>query len=132
MNKCFALARYTASMFHALHVAEWGAIYLGEHIGVTDPKRGWGPTEKKLRELIKAGHSALPASITCGFAFLEQMHREIDSMVLAWRNKVDHAANNLYIVPNTDFTPHIADHIIGAVRIFMQRLAEGIPGPHSL
>jgi hypothetical protein len=26
MNKCFALCRYTASMFHALHVAEWGAI----------------------------------------------------------------------------------------------------------
>jgi plasmid stabilization system protein ParE len=48
-------------------------------------------------------------------------------MVLAWRHKVDHAANHLYIVPNTDFTPDIAEHIIGAVRIFMRRLLEGIP-----
>jgi hypothetical protein len=127
MNKCFAFARYTASMFHALHVAEWGAIYLGDHIGVTDPKKGWGPTEKRLREIIKAGHSAMPASMACSFQFLEQMHREIDSMVLAWRHKVDHAANHLHIVPNTEFTPEIAEHIIGAVKIFMQRLAEGIP-----
>jgi hypothetical protein len=114
-------------MFHALHVAEWGAIYLGDRIGVTDLRKGWGPTEKKLRELIKGGHSNLPANLTVGFDFLEQMNREIDSMVLAWRNKVDHAANHLAIVPNTDFTPDIAEHIIGAVRIFMQRLLEGIP-----
>jgi hypothetical protein len=127
MNKCFALSRYTASMFHALHVAEWGAICLGDFIGVTDPRKGWGATEKKLRELIKSGHADLPASLNGKFEFLEQMNREIDSMVLAWRHKVDHAANHLAIVPNTDFTPDIAEHIIGAVRIFMQRICEGIP-----
>ena len=127
MNKCFALGRYTASMFHALHVAEWGAIELGGFIGVTDPKKGWGPTEKKLREIVKAGHSNLPASLTGKLEFLEQMSREIDSMVLAWRHKVDHAANHLAIVPNTDFTADIAEHIGIAVRIFMLRLAEGMP-----
>jgi len=127
MNKCFALGRYTASMFHALHVAEHGAIALGGYIGVSDPKQGWGPTERKLRELVKAGHSDLPQSLAGKFEFLEQMNREIDSMVLAWRHKVDHAANHLAIVPNTDFTPDVANHIIGAVRIFMLRLGEGIP-----
>jgi hypothetical protein len=55
------------------------------------------------------------------------MNREIASLVLAWRHKVDHAANHLAIVPNTDFTPDIADHIIGAVRIFMLRILEGLP-----
>lgn len=127
MNKCFALGRYTASMFHALHVAEWGAINLGIYIGVADPKKGWGATERSLRELLKLGHANLPANLSSKFEFLEQMNREIDSMVLAWRHKVDHAANRLAIVPNTDFTPDIAEHIIGAVRIFMQRLCEGIP-----
>jgi hypothetical protein len=127
MKKCFALERYTASMFHALHVAEWGAIELGNYIGVTDPKKGWRPTEKKLRELIRAGHSALPVQLAGKFEFLEQVSREIDSMVLAWRHKVDHAANHLAIVPNTEFTPDIARHIIGAVRIFMLRLVEGMP-----
>jgi len=127
MSKCFALGRFTASMFHALHIAEWGAIELGEFIGVSDPKKGWGPTERKMRELIKGSHSLLPASLSGRFEFLEQMHREIDSMVLAWRHKVDHAANHLAILPNTDFTPDVAEHIIGAVRIFMIRLMEGMP-----
>lgn len=127
MNKCFALGRYTASMFHALHVAEWGAASLGDYIGAIDPKRGWVATEKKLRELVKAGHRNLPASLTGKFEFLEQMSREINSMVLAWRHKVDHATNHLAIVPNTEFTPDIAEHIIGAVRIFMLRLIEGMP-----
>jgi len=127
MNKCVALSRYTASMFHALHVAEWGAIKLGDYIGVTDPKKSWNATSKKLAELMKAGHSNLPSNLAGKFEFLEQMNREIESMVLAWRNKVDHAANHLAIVPNTDFTPDVAEHIIGAVRIFMLRLMEGIP-----
>ena len=127
MNKCFALGRYTASMFHALHVAEWGAIALGKYIGTTDPKEGWGSTERKLREIVKGGHSNLPPNLAVSFEFMEQMSREIDSMVLAWRHKVDHAANHLHIVPNTEFTPDIAEHIIGAVRIFMQRILEGIP-----
>jgi hypothetical protein len=127
MNKCFALGRYTASMFHALHVAEWGAVYLGDRIGVTDPKKSWGATERKLRELVKSGHGAFPSTLGCTFEFVEQMHREIESMMLAWRHKVDHAVNHLYIVPNTDFTPDVAEHVISAVRIFMLRLLEGLP-----
>ena len=95
-------------------------------IGVVDPKKGWGPTQKKLAELLKQGHSKLPSSLSGKFEFLEQMSREVDSMVLAWRHKVDHAANRLAILPNTDFTPDIAEHIIGSVRIFMLRLQEGM------
>jgi hypothetical protein len=113
-------------MFQALHVAELGAIELGKHIQVTDPKVGWGATERKLRELVKAGRT-LPAVDHLDFDFLEQMHREVESMMLAWRHKVDHAANHLAIVPNTDFTPDVAEHIKGAVRIFMLRLKEGLP-----
>ncbi len=104
MNKCFALSRYTASMFHALHVAEWGAIHLGDFIGISDPLKGWRPTEKKLKDIVDAGHSKLPPTLT-----------------------VDHAANNLVVVFNAEFTPDIAEHIISAVRIYMQRLVEGIP-----
>jgi hypothetical protein len=127
MQKCFALARYSASMFHALHVAEWGAIHLGKFIGVTDQRPGWGPTERKLRELIRVGHSAATGSLKGKFDLLEQMHREIDSMVLAWRHKVDHAANHLAILPNAEFTPEVAKHIIESVKVFMQRLIDGIP-----
>jgi hypothetical protein len=124
MNKCYALGRYPASMFHALHVAEWGAIKLGEYVGVTDPKKGWGSTKKRLAELVKGGHPNLPVGLADKWDFIEQMNREIDSLTLAWRHKVDHAANQLAIVPNAEFTPDIAEHISGAIRVFMLRLVE--------
>jgi hypothetical protein len=127
MNKCFSLSRYTAAMFHAMQIAELGAIALGNCIGVTDPKKGWGPTQRRLEQLIKAGRNALPANLGTSFDFLEQMNREIDSMTLSWRHKIDHAANRLAILPNTDFTPDIAEHITSAVRVFMLRLGEGMP-----
>jgi hypothetical protein len=127
MNKCFALSRYTAAMFHALHIAEWGAINLGDVIGVSDLKKGWGPTERRMREIVKGGRSTFPAGMPIGFEFLEQMSREINTMVLAWRHKVDHAANHLAIIPNTDFTPDIAEHIMISVRVFMLRLMDGLP-----
>lgn len=124
MNKCFAFARYPASMFHAMHVAEWGAIKLGDYIGVADPKKGWGATKKRLAELVKGGHHNPPAELASKWDFIEQMNREIDSLTLAWRHKVDHAANHLAVVPNAEFTPDIAKHIIGAIRVFMLRLVE--------
>jgi len=123
MNKCFGLSRYPAAMFHALHVAEWGAISLGEKIGVTDPKRGWGPTERRLRELVSLGHGKLP-TLGVSFEFIEQMHQEVRNIALAWRHKVDHADNYLKLVPNAEFTPDIAEHIIDSVKMFMRRLME--------
>lgn len=126
MNICFALSRYSASMFHALHVAEWGAIVLGDKIGVTDPKKGWKPTVRRLEALVAGGHGKLPSTFHISFAFIEQMHREIHTMELAWRNKVDHAANYLAILPSADFTPDIAEHILKSVQVFMKRLATEI------
>jgi hypothetical protein len=125
MNKCFALSRYTASMFHALHIAEWGAIALGDRIGVTNPRKGWGPTSAKLSELVKEGHKNFPPMLAVGFEFIEQMNREVETMMLAWRHKVDHAANALAIVPNAEFTPDIAEHVGKSVKVFMTRLLEG-------
>ena len=127
MNKCFALSRYSAAMFHAMQIAEIGAIELGDYIGASDPKKGWDSTKRKLDELVRQGHLQLPLPLAGKFAFLEQMNREIETMVLAWRNKIDHAANRLAIIPNTDFTPDIAEHIMSAVRVFMLRLSEGLP-----
>jgi hypothetical protein len=127
MNMCFALSRYPASIFHALQVAEWGAIALGDYIGVIDPKKGWGATRKKLGELVDGGHSKFPAPLAGQFQFIEQMNGEVDTMALAWRHKIDHAANRLAILPNQTFAPDVSEHIIQSVKMFCKRLAEGIP-----
>jgi hypothetical protein len=126
MNKCFALSRYTASIFHALQVAEWGAIYVGQFIGVEDHRLGWGATTKRLGEIIAGGWDRAEQRFKDKFKFLEQINRELNTMVFAWRHKVDHAANRLAIMPNADFTPDVAEHIIQSVKVFMARLAEEI------
>lgn len=124
MNKCFALCRYTAAMFHATRVAEWGAIKLGERIGVTDHKKGWSATCNQLARLVKDGYQNKPAYVGLEFDFLLQINQEIDTMKLAWRHKIDHVDGHLSIVPNAEFAPDIAEHIIGSVRVFMLRLAD--------
>ena len=129
MQKCFALSRYSASMFHAMHVAEWCAIELGNHIGVIDPMKGWGPTTKQLDQLVRDGRSKFPGSLKVSFEFVEQLNQEVTTMKLAWRHKIDHAANTLIILPNADFTPDVAEHIIQSVKVFMQRIWEGLPKP---
>jgi hypothetical protein len=126
MNKCFALSRYTASIFHALQVAEWGAIYVGQFIGVDDHKLGWGATTKGLGDIIAGGWGKAEQRFKNKFKFLEQINRELNTMVFAWRHKVDHAANRLAIMPNADFTPDVAEHIIQSVKVFMSRLTEEI------
>ena len=76
------------------------------------------------RSWSKAVTTIFRFSLATKWDFIEQMNREIESLTLAWRHKVDHAANQLAIVPNAEFTPDIAEHIIGAIRVFMLRLVE--------
>jgi hypothetical protein len=77
MNQCFALARYTASVFHSLLVVEHGLIALGHHIGVSDPKPGSDATYKELNRLV-SNRAAIPANLD--FNFLEQTKSRLDSM----------------------------------------------------
>jgi hypothetical protein len=124
MNKCYALSRYDAAVFHSLLVVEHGLIELGHHIGVTDPKAGWDATTKRLKAIVSAGHNAVPAGLD--FSFLEQANSRADSMKLAWRNKVNHAAGRL-VIEKTGFTDVSAEEVIIACRSFMRHLAEGLP-----
>jgi hypothetical protein len=123
MNKCYALSRYTAAVFHSLLVVEHGLIRLGHYIGVTDPKLGWDATYKRLSWLLN-NRASVPPDLD--FNFLEQTKARLDSMKLAWRNKVNHAAGKLQI-EKTGFTDFAAEEVIIACRSFMRHLAEGLP-----
>jgi hypothetical protein len=123
MNKCYALSRYTASVFHSLLVVEHGLIALGNRIGVSDPKLGWDATYRKLDVLLR-NRASVPAELD--FGFLEQTKARLDSMKLAWRNKVNHAAGRL-MIEKTGFTDVSAEEVIIACRSFMRHLAEGFP-----
>ncbi len=122
MNKCFALSRYSAAVFHSLLVVEHGLISLGKKIGVADPRTGWDATYNRLGALLK-DRKGVPENID--FGLMEQVKSRLDSMKLAWRNKVNHAAGRLAI-EKTGFTEVSAEEVIVACRSFMRFMAEEI------
>jgi hypothetical protein len=124
MNKCYALCRYSASVFHSLLVMEHGLVALGKLLGVTDPKEGWDASCKKLEAIVKAGRNANPTELE--FEFIEQVNVCIQTIKLAWRNKVNHATGKP-VVMHGGFAPYVAEETIAATRSFMRRLAEGLP-----
>lgn len=129
MNKCKAFGRDAASVFHALLVVEHGLIQLGIAMRVTDPKQGWDATCKVLEKVMKDGRALAPKHIQKHFAFYELVNKDIQSMKMAWRNKVSHAANKLVVI-TSDFKPQVAEKIITACHGFMLLLAT--EGPRKI
>lgn len=125
-QKCFALARYTATVFHSLQVVEAGLIELGNFIGVTDPKSGWTAVTGRLAKIMKTKWDERTPFERENTVFLEQVNGTIGPMKDAWRNKIDHVQGRLFVM-SPNFNRPIADEILVAIRGFMRRLAAGLP-----
>ncbi|MFZ0746361.1 MAG: hypothetical protein WAM85_18280 [Terracidiphilus sp.] len=123
MNRCVVFGCHSAAVFHALLVVEFGLIKLGKFLGSRDPKPGWDASSKALDRILgPGGRAAAPPRIRKHYAFLELVNKDMHSMKLAWRNKVNHAANNLFVL-TSDFKPQVAEKIISACHGFMLLLA---------
>lgn len=123
MNMCMAFNRYPAAVFHVLLAVEHGLVNLGGFIGVQDKKPGWDATSRALTQILAAGRTpATPAKIRRHFPFLELVNKDMQSMKMAWRNKVSHAANHLSLM-TSDFKPEVAEKIITACHGFMLLMA---------
>jgi len=131
MNKCFALSRYSATVYHACQVIDLGVIRLGIFLEVTDPQSGFGQVTRELKKMIDKGHSNLPQQYGDCFDFLEQMNVLVEALKSAWRNKISHAQKTLALM-TVDFTPAIAEEIMFASRSFMRRLAVEMPQTRKL
>ncbi|MBZ5695000.1 MAG: hypothetical protein LAN36_06530 [Acidobacteriia bacterium] len=121
MNKCFALCRYSAAVFHSLLVIEHGLVKFGNLLGVIDPKVGWDASYRKLESIVNAGRNENKTGLE--FSSLEQLNVCVQAMKLAWRNKVDHAAGKPQVMGG-GFAPYVAEEIISTTRGFMRRLSE--------
>lgn len=117
-----AFNRYPAAVFHVLLAVEHGIVALGKFVGVADPKPGWDATCSAVEKILQAGRKSAPPDILKHFSFLELVNKDMQSMKMAWRNKVSHAANNL-VVMTSDFRPEVAEKIITACRGFMLLVA---------
>jgi hypothetical protein len=124
-SKCFACARYAASIFHVLLVAELGVIEVAKLLGVAGDKPGWGALDRLERILDKPYKERSP---------IEQKHSELLTQILplmlamkeSWRHKISHVENKLEWL-DTDFSPQLAEEIAKAIRGFMRRLATALP-----
>ncbi len=127
MNKCFALSRWAAAVFHSVSAIECGLIQLGKFLGVSDPKSGWTAVTGKLETLVaKTKFPDLDQNFRAHFSFLEQAQGTVGALKNAWRNKISHAQGRL-VVMTADFSPEVAEEIIIATRSFLRRLATEMP-----
>jgi hypothetical protein len=126
MNICRAFGRDSAAVFHVLLVVEHGLIQLGKLVGVKDRKPGWDATCRALEAILKNGRKVAPRRIKKHFPLLELVNADIQSMKMAWRNKVSHADGKLFLM-TSDFKPQVAEKIISACHGFMLLLATEVP-----
>ena len=126
MNRCMAFNRYPAAVFHVLLAVEHGVVSLGTFLGVTDKKPGWDATCSALDRVLAAGRDKAEPHIRAQFPFLELVNKDIQSMKFAWRNKVTHAANHLFVM-TSDFKPEVAEKIIMSCQGFMLLMASEGP-----
>ena len=72
MNKCFALSRYAATVFHSVQVIECGLLEFGKFLNVNDPKSGWTAVSARLITLAtKTKYPDLDPLYQKHFEFIE-------------------------------------------------------------
>ena len=111
---CFALGRYTASVFHLMRAMEVGVIHLADSVGATvEDKNGANLTWGKLLANIKGKIDGL--SDKQKREELYEIHALLHSVKEAWRNSSMH--------PKRTYNREEVSVIIIAVGAFMDRLA---------
>jgi hypothetical protein len=119
-GKCVALGRYTASVFHAMRMLEYGIKALAKRLDIPDPtkaaEKNWAiilsAIQGKIDELWPR-QARLPNSEGAQF---EALHAHLDAVRNLWRNATMHV--------ETIYAPHEALHIIRCSAFFMVSLSK--------
>jgi hypothetical protein len=127
--KCLALGRSTAAVFHLMRVMEIGVRSACACLGIPGPTgndRNWGNMLRALKTEMESRNKQKPPrwNIPTDPDFFGEIHVSLDAVKNVWRNATMHVENK--------YTPEEADHIFGAVRGFMRKLAsrcdeQGLP-----
>jgi hypothetical protein len=125
-QKCFALSRYPATVFHSVQVVETGLIELGTFIKVADPKSGWTAVANELKKIVSKKREDLTEFERQHFQFLEQVQGTVEALKNAWRNKVSHVQGKILLMTK-EFSPEVAEEILFASRSFMRGLIAALP-----
>jgi hypothetical protein len=112
-GKCFALGRYTASVFHLMRIMEVGVQEFGNKIGVVLAKElNWQKILNEINKPIKAmGEKKDPLA-----KVYAEVAAHLYNVKLAWRNEVMH--------PKETYMEEEAEDIFRNVKTFMSDLAQ--------
>ncbi len=115
-EKCFALARYTATVFHLMRVMEIGVRSVARCLAVPDPtkpaERNWGFVLREINTAIKSKQKTLSISDQ---DFFDSVYIALDKVRSLWRNPTMHVERK--------YDEEEANEILEAVRIFVRKLA---------
>jgi hypothetical protein len=118
-SKCFAVARYTASVFHLMRVMEIGIKAVSRCLHIPDPtkpaERNWGVILTEIKKAIETHWSKMGDRQSGDGAFFESVYASLDAVKNPWRNATMHVERV--------YTDEEAEHIFNAVKGFMQKLA---------
>jgi hypothetical protein len=125
-SKCFALGRYTASVFHLMRVMEHGMNALAAELGVVHDYKTW---DKKIEKMATVLTDELrkkydPSSPLAGrMDFFKQATERLTAVQHALRNETMHARSH--------YGEEDAKDIYRSVLRFMEQLAQhlGAPAP---
>lgn len=120
-GKCLAVGRSTAAVFHLMRVMEVGVKAASTALGIPDPvkdaERNWGVMLRKIKDEIDRRNKATPSGWTIpdDKNFFSEIYVSLDAVRNVWRNATMHVENK--------YTHEEAEHILGAVRGFLRKLA---------
>ena len=118
-GKCYALERSTACVFHLMRTLEIGIKAASKCLSIPDPvkdaDRNWGAMLRKFKDEMDRRNTVPHWARTSDREFFAEIYVSLDAVRNVWRNATMHVENK--------YTPEEAEHILGAVRGFMRKLA---------
>jgi hypothetical protein len=121
-GRCFALSRHTASVFHLMRTMEVGIRAVARCLSIPDPlkaaDKNWGSILRDVKLGLEERGGNTPAKTWANSTdkqFFEMAFASLDAVRSGWRNSTMHVESK--------YTDEEAEHIFGAVKGFMRKLA---------
>jgi hypothetical protein len=117
-GKCYALGRYTATVFHLMRTLETGVDALAKCLGIPDPIKN---SDKTWGAILRNVKNELTRRATAGWTnaadkqFFDEVYASLDAVRTAARNPVMHVERK--------YVDYEAEDIFTAVRGLMRKVA---------
>ncbi len=118
-TKCIALGRSTAAVFHMMRTMEIAIKAVSGCLNIPAPtkdaERNWGRILEKIKAEIDKRNKGAGWNNAGDKNLFEESYASLDAVRVAWRNTTMHVERT--------YTGEEAEHILGAARGFMRKIA---------